>query len=190
MKNYILVVLLVLMLVLSATDMVIEKNDGSMMSVPVDQIDNITFAQYEEAVVAGITLQWRTAGDYLFVNLMAPTTGWVAVGFDPVNAMQDADIIIGYVDSSGEVYIRDDYGTSPGSHASDTSLGGADHVMDHYGMDDGEMTMLHFKIPLNSGDEYDKMLVPGNTYEVILAYGSADNFTAFHTMATSTEIEL
>jgi hypothetical protein len=190
MKNYILVILLVLVMVLSATDMVIEKNDGTMMSVPIDQIDNITFAQYEEVVVDGITLQWRTAGDYLYVNLMAPTTGWVAVGFDPVNAMQDADIIIGYVDSSGEVNIRDDYGTSPGSHASDVSLGGVDNVMDHYGMDDGSMTMLHFKIPLNSGDEYDKMLIPGNTYSVILAYGSADNFTAFHTMATSTEIDL
>ncbi len=190
MKNNILVILLVSAMVLSATDMVIEQNDGTIDYIPISQIDNITFAQYEEVVESGITLQWRTDADYLYINLTAPTTGWVAVGFDPVNAMQDANIIIGYVDSSGEVFIRDDYGTSPGSHAADTSLGGADHVMDHYGMDDGSMTMLHFKIPLNSGDEYDKMLMPGNTYEVILAYGSSDNFTSFHTMATSIEIEL
>jgi hypothetical protein len=190
MKNNILVVLLVSALALSAMDMVIEKSDGSMMSVPIDQVDNITFASYQEVVAEGVTLQWRTDDDYVYINLMAPTTGWVAVGFDPVNAMQDANIIIGYVNSSGEVNIRDDYGTSPGSHAADTSLGGADHVMDHYGMDDGSMTMLHFKIPLDSGDEYDKMLMPGNTYDVILAYGSADNFTGFHTMATSIEIEL
>jgi hypothetical protein len=190
MKNYIFVILLVLVIALSATDMVIEKTDGTMVSVPIEQVDNITFAQYDEIVVNGITLQWRTDEEYLYVNIMAPTSGWVAVGFDPVNAMQDADIIIGYVNASGEVFIRDDYGTSPGSHASDTSLGGEDNVMDHYGMDDGSSTMLHFKIPLNSGDQYDKALVPGNTYDVILAYGSADNFTAFHTMATSTEIEL
>jgi hypothetical protein len=190
MKNFIIVILIVLVTVLSAVDMVIEKSDGSMDYIPVSLIDNITFAQYEEVVVDGITMQWRTSDEFLYVNLMAPTSGWVAVGFDPVNAMQNADIIIGYVDSSGEVNIRDDFGTSPGSHAADTSLGGTDNVMDQYGTDDGSMTMLHFKIPLNSGDEYDKVLVPGNTYEVILAYGSADNFTAFHTMATSTEIEL
>lgn len=190
MKNYMLVILVVLVMVLSATDMVIEQNDGTIDYVPISQIDNITFAPYQEVEDSGIILQWRTDANYLYVNLMAPTSGWVAVGFDPVNAMQDADIIIGYVNASGEVFIRDDYGTSPGSHASDTSLGGEDNVMDHYGMDDGSMTMLHFKIPLNSGDQYDKALVPGNTYDVILAYGSADNFTAFHTMATSIEIDL
>jgi hypothetical protein len=190
MKNYILVILLVYIMVLSATDMIIEKNDGSMDYIPISMIDNITFAVYEEIVESGITLQWRTDENYLYVNLMAPTSGWVAVGFDPVNAMQDADIIIGYVNSSGDVFIRDDYGTSPGSHASDTSLGGEDNVMDLYGIDDGSMTMLHFKISLNSGDQYDKVLVPGNTYDVILAYGSADNFTAFHTLATTVEIEL
>ena len=190
MKNYMLVFLLVLVMVLSATDMIIEKNDGSMMSVPIDQIDNITFAGYEELVASGITLQWRTDDEYLYINLMAPTNGWVAVGFDPVNAMQDANFIIGYVNGAGDVFIRDDYGTSPGSHASDTSLGGEDNVMDHYGTDDGNMTMLHFKIPLNSGDQYDKVLVPGNTYDVILAYGSSDNFTSFHSMVASTDFEL
>jgi hypothetical protein len=190
MKKYTLIFLLVSLVVLSATDMVIEKNDGSMMTVPIDEIDNITFAQYDEVVVEGITLQWRTAGDYLHVNLMAPTTGWVAVGFDNETAMQSANIIIGYVTPGGEVSIRDDWGNSPVSHASDVSLGGEDNVMDHSGMDDGNMTMLHFKIPLDSGDSFDKALVPGTTYSVILAYGSADNFTAFHSVATETEIEL
>ena len=76
MKNYILVILLVLVMLLSATDMIIEKTDGSMMSVPIEQVDNITFAQYEEVVVNGITLQWRTDANYLYVNVMAPTSGW------------------------------------------------------------------------------------------------------------------
>lgn len=190
MKNYILAILVVSALLLSATDMVIEKTDGSMVTVPIEQIDNITFAQYEEVVVDGITLQWRTEGEYLLVNVMAPTTGWVAVGFDNVVAMQEANIIIGYVDSAGEVAIRDDWGTGTVSHASDVSLGGEDNVMDPDGMEADGMTMIHFKIPLDSGDEYDKPLVPGNNYSVILAYGSSDSFSAYHTFATSTSIGL
>jgi len=190
MKNYILIILLVFVMLLSATDMIIEYTDGSMDAVPISQVENITFEQYEEVMDSGITLQWRTDDEYLYVNIMAPTSGWVAVGFDPVNAMQDANIIIGYVDGSGDVMIRDDYGTSPGSHASDVSLGGTDNTAGHYGKEEDGMTMIHFMIPLNSGDDYDKMLVPGNNYGIILAYGSADNFTGFHTMATSLDIDL
>jgi hypothetical protein len=190
MKIYFIFILTAFMMLLYATDMVITKMDGTMMSVPVEQVEQITFEQYEMVTMQGIELQWRTDDDYLYVNLSAPTTGWMAVGFDPTNQMADADIIIGYVDGGGEVMIRDDFGTSSTSHASDVSLGGTDDVMDHYGMEDNGTTMLHFKIPLDSGDMYDKVLVPGNNYNIILAYGSADNFTGYHTMATGANIDL
>jgi DOMON domain-containing protein len=190
MKNLVILILLVFVTILSATDMIIESNDGIIDYVPINMIENITFEQYDEVVAEGITLQWRTDDEYLYVNIMAPTTGWVAVGFDPTNAMQDANIIIGYVDGSGEVFIRDDFGTSPGSHASDESLGGDYNVMDHYGKEEEGITMLHFKIPLDSGDECDRPLIPGINYDIILAYGSADNYTGFHSMATSLDIDL
>jgi len=190
MKKYTIFMLIGLIAILSATDMVVNYADGSMDAIPIDQIEQITFEQYEMVTVDGIELQWRTDNEYLYINISAPTTGWVSVGFDPTNQMADANIIIGYVDGSGEVMIRDDFGTSSTSHASDESLGGTDNIMDHYGMDDGAMTMLHFRIPLDSGDMYDKVLVPGNNYNVILAYGSADNFTGFHTVATGTNIGL
>ncbi|MDP8203989.1 MAG: DOMON domain-containing protein [Candidatus Tenebribacter mawsonii] len=190
MKKYIIFMLIGLMAILSATDMVVIYTDGSMVSIPVGQVEQITFEQYEMVTVEGIELQWRTDDEYLYVNVSAPTTGWVAVGFDPVNQMADANIIIGYVDDGGDVSIRDDFGTGSTTHASDESLGGTDNVMDHYGMEDAGTTMLHFKIPLDSGDMYDKVLVPDNNYNVILAYGSVDNFTGFHTMATGTNIGL
>jgi len=190
MKKYMIFMLVGLIAMLSATDMVVNYTDGSMVTIPVGQVEQITFEQYEMVTVDGIELQWRTDDEYLYVNVSAPTTGWVAVGFDPTNQMADANIIIGYVNDGGEVMIRDDFGTSSTSHASDESLGGTDNTTEHYGMEDAGTTMLHFKIPLDSGDMYDKVLVPGNNYNVILAYGSADNFTGFHTMATGTNIGL
>ncbi|MBT3755928.1 MAG: DOMON domain-containing protein [Candidatus Cloacimonetes bacterium] len=190
MKKYMIFMLISIVAITSATDMVVNYTDGSMISIPIEQVDQITFEQYEMVTVEGIELQWRTDDEYLYVNVSAPTTGWVAVGFDPTNQMADANIIIGYVDDGGDLFIRDDFGTSPTSHASDESLGGVNNITQEYGMEENDMTKLHFRIPLNSGDMYDKVLVPGNSYNIILAYGSADNFTGFHTLATGTNIEL
>lgn len=193
MKKYIIFILLGLIALLSAaTDLVVTFTDGHTDSVPVNEIVEITFAPLENVIVEGIEFQWRTDDDFLYVNLYAPTTGWVSVGFDPSNQMADANIIIGYVNDMGETMIRDDYGTSATSHASDVSLGGTDDIDGDYvyGSEVDGTTMLHFKIPLNSGDMYDKELVPGNTYTIILAYGSTDNFTGFHTVATGTTIQL
>jgi len=176
---------------LAAADMVINKTDGTDIVVPLDEIENITFSamEYNEVTVEGITFQWMTDDEYLYGMVSAPTSGWVAVGFDPTNQMADANIIIGYVDG-GMVSIRDDFGTSSTSHASDTSLGGTDNIMDPGGMEENGDTMISFKIPLNSTDMYDQELIPGENYTIILAYGSADNFTSYHTLATFTDIDL
>jgi len=131
-----------------------------------------------------------TNAEYLYGVVIAPTSGWVSVGFDPTNQMEDANIIIGYVESNGSVNIRDDFGTSITSHASDLTLGGTDNIMEPTGEEGDASTMISFRIPLNSGDQFDRVLIPGNTYTIILAYGSSDNFTGFHTLATSTVIDL
>ncbi|HPF33332.1 MAG TPA: DOMON domain-containing protein, partial [Candidatus Sabulitectum sp.] len=53
---------------------------------------------WQEITVDGFTLRWATVeGNNLAVQLNGPTTGWVAVGFDPTQMMLNANIIIGYV---------------------------------------------------------------------------------------------
>ncbi len=193
MRNSIIILILVtIAATIFAADMVINKTDGTEIVIPILEIEDITFTTttWNEVIVDGITFQWMTDDEDLYGMVTAPTSGWVAVGFDPTNQMQNANIIIGYVDVNGMVNIRDDWGISATSHASDTSLGGTDNVMEPAGEEGGASTMISFKIPLNSGDQYDRVLVTGNTYTIILAYGSVDNFTSFHTLATFTEIEL
>ncbi len=70
------------------------------------------FAQaWQEITVDGFTLRWATVpGDTLAVELSGPTTGWVAVGFNPTQAMLNGNIIIGYVVASTTT-LRDDFGT-------------------------------------------------------------------------------
>lgn len=147
---------------------------------------------WQELEVDGFLLKWQTQpGENLAVELTGPTTGWVAVGFDPAMMMMEANIIIGYV-SEGNAYIRDDWGTHATSHQADTALGGTDDVTVLGGFESGGSTQIQFSIPLDSGDPYDKPLVPGETYTVLLARGpdGAKDFTTYHEFYTTAQITI
>jgi len=138
-------------------------------------------AAYSVHKAGDITLSWMVDGKMLHVKVSAPTTGWVAVGFDPKSHMEGANLILGYV-KDGQVHIEDDYATQPYGHASDVSLGGTDNVTDAAGTESGGVTEISFTIPLDSGDQYDRVLVPGQTYKIILAHGAdgVDDFITHH----------
>ena len=147
---------------------------------------------WQEITADGFTLRWATvAGDNLAVELNGPTTGWVAVGFDPTQQMLNANIIIGYV-ASGTPVIRDDWGWQATSHRDDTLLEGTSDVITDGGFEAGGSTEIHFTIPLNSGDAFDKVLIPGNTYTVIMARSAdgGDDFSAPHSVVTTSSISI
>jgi len=146
---------------------------------------------WQSVTAAGVTLEYRVLADAatLEAKLTGQTTGWVAVGFNPTSVMQNANFIIGYV-SGTNAQIRDDWGTSNTSHASDTSLGGTSNVSLTTGTESGGSTMLHFTIPLNSGDQYDRPLAVNQSYQIILARGTADNYTGMHSDANYAQISL
>lgn len=141
--------------------------------------------QYQDTLVKDFHLMWRvdTLG-LLYVKVMAPTTGWVAVGFGPSNIMKDANIILGYV-KADTAYFSDEFGVALTSHKPDASLGGSDDVKEKSGIESENMTEIRFAIPMNSGDSYDKVLEKGKTYKVIVAAGSSDNFTSPHVKTAS-----
>ncbi len=138
-----------------------------------------------------ITFTWKPEGGNLNATVKAPTTGWVAVGFDPATVMMDANLIIGYVKDE-QVFIRDDYGNSLFGHAADVTGGGQDNVTNKRGTEEGGATEISFTIPLDSGDERDRKLVAGETYKVLFAYGpdNADNFKTRHKVRTWTPLKI
>jgi hypothetical protein len=134
---------------------------------------------FESISSAGVSFYWKIVGDNLEGILEAETTGWIAVGFDPSSMMKDANFIIGYVED-GEAYIRDDWGNGATSHKSDEDLGGSNNVEILGGSEANGKTTLRFRIPLDSGDSYDKPIEPGTTYTVLFAYGVSDDFRGMH----------
>lgn len=144
-----------------------------------------------EISVDNVLLSWQIGDSNIEFDFTAPTTGWIAVGFDPTAAMKDADIIIGYVSGDGS-HIRDDWGDGFTSHRPDTEIGGTDDVTLISGNEEDGTTRLIFSIPLSSGDSYDKELAAGEAYKILLAYGpdDADNFQGYHAWVKVMEIEL
>lgn len=145
---------------------------------------------YKTKTINNITLQWKTdtLGN-LLVKVSATTVGWVAVGFDPTVGMQDANIVIGYV-VNDTANIRDDFGTGLHAHAADITLGGVDNVVSKSGTESAGVTQISFTIPLDSGDSRDRVLVIGQSYQVILAWGTDDAFDMPHTVRVATEIDV
>ncbi len=177
---------LMLMMVLAAAALSANGNGESEgAEVPVRE-------GYSSADIEAINFQWKVEGENLSVQLTAPTTGWVAIGFDPSRKMKDANIIIGYLDDDGKARVRDDFGTGQTRHGADTDNGGSEDLSDIEGEEADGMTRIRFTIPLDSGDSMDKPLSPGNTYTIIAAYGpdGKDDFGSYHATRGSADIEL
>lgn len=141
----------------------------------------IDLGEYAQSTnVAGVDVYWTAGTNLLRVGLESPGTGYVSIGFDPDNRMEGANYIVGYV-HEGETFIRDDYGTGPTSHGADIERGGEDNILSSGGTEWADHTVLEFVIPLDSGDDSDKPLVFGGTYDILVAYHDLqDGFTSRH----------
>lgn len=148
---------------------------------------------YNTKTVDNFTVMWKTndAADSLLVKVSATTVGLVMIGFDlnPLNGLQGANIITGYV-ASDTAYIRDNFGTGLQAYAADVVLGGTDDATDKAGTEIDGVTEISFTIPLDSGDSRDCVLEVGQAYIIFLAWGTADNHDAPYTVYVSTEIDI
>ncbi|MBI4833325.1 MAG: fibronectin type III domain-containing protein [Planctomycetes bacterium] len=151
-----------------------------------NEVPAVTF---NRTTAGDMVLQWKAEGNNLRIRVSAPTAGWVAVGFKTAAGKKDANIIMGYVKKNG-VFIEDNYGIGATNHAADTAGGGTDNVTEKTGTEAKGTTELVFTIPLDSGDDRDKKLVVGNTYNTMLAYGKTDNFTGMHTFFRVIKIKI
>lgn len=117
-------------------------------------------------------IHYRTDGRYLYVGLKAKTTGWVGVGIETGEGMQNAGIVFGYV-SDGKAMVYDSFGVSRFEHLPDTRLGGTDDIVESGGKEEAGFTIIEFKMPIFTGDKYDIPLVTG-VQKIIWAYGATD----------------
>jgi len=128
---------------------------------------------------------WLTRDGNLMFAVKSVGKGWVAVGFDPTTMMRNANIIIGDVTEDGTINIEDHFGVANTAHRKDDE----NNILQAAGTENEDGTVLEFVIPLNSGDDMDRVLELGQEYKVILAYHmSDDGFKIRHSNRTSVNI--
>jgi hypothetical protein len=149
-------------------------------------IEDDEYAHFFEDAGIGMRVYWRNDQTTLTMGLVSPGTGWVSVGFDATNVKQDADIILAAV-VGNQLVIEDHFGTGPYSHALDAEQ----NILESAGIESGGQTVVEFSIPLNSGDSWDKPLVPGNTYPLLLGYHrTSDDMSRKHSEGSTTQFTL
>ena len=138
----------------------------------------------------GVQMFWKVTDSELHIKIIAETTGWVGVGFNPTEQMKDANYIIGYV-KDGEAVVHDHFGHEKWNHREDTALGGSRDLTVVGGEEKDGRTTLEFSLPLDSGDDYDAVIDGQGKTVLLLAYGgSRDSLRSMHRYRTTLTIRL
>jgi len=144
-----------------------------------EYIHNISFAD------GNFQIFWSENGSEIILGMKAKSTGWLAIGIDPVLLMQDADMLFGWVTDSDDVEITDAFSTGPtGPHPPDIELGGTSDIIEYNGSELDGTTTIELKRLLNTGDSYDKPIPLTGDVKIIWAYSDSDLFEAQHIKTT------
>jgi len=125
-------------------------------------------------------VHWRNDADELLMAMEGRTAGFVAIGFEPVQAMMGADMIMGWV-SNGDPTVLDLNSTGIfGPHPPDEDLGGRDDILESGGNESSGWTVIEFKRKMNTGDPFDKSFQPGQKVNIIWSMSSSDSLAPRH----------
>lgn len=120
--------------------------------------------------------------------LVAPTSGWIAVGLGPTSVHVNLDTIVGYVDTANAVKVGDYWLYDKVAPTLDTTDGGRDNILSKNGQLVGGTTTIKFVRQLNTGDTKDKILESGKTIQVYYAYSTSKDPRTKHTFFGKTNI--
>ncbi|UJR14303.1 hypothetical protein I4U23_001293 [Adineta vaga] len=129
--------------------------------------------KYSAELQENIADLWWTIDDAereITFELHIKSTGWIALGISPAGGMKGADIAVGWVESSGKVYLQDRY-----------AIGNSRPIRDNttedwfvlQGQEKNGWTAIRFKRLLDTCDSMDVPIKSG-TNILIFAYGLVD----------------
>lgn len=121
-------------------------------------------------------VSWCMQDTSFKVLVQAKTTGWVGIGFTPVNAKNivDADVVAGYVDDAGSAHISDMFGTGDGA-VEDTSVGGEYSLTEARGWEENGWTTITFLRQLTNADAKDRAINMKLPIPIVVSYGDGDS---------------
>ena len=128
-------------------------------------------------------ISWKNDQEYLYLALNGSTDGWLAIGFEPLEWMKNADIILSSVQGS-KATVLDEYCTGNyGPHIEDTMLGGTNDIANFGGRKGAGRTVIELKRKLDTGDKFDKSFSPGQAISIIWALSNNPDISLKHNVA-------
>nr|XP_039261858.1 uncharacterized protein LOC120338002 isoform X6 [Styela clava] len=141
-----------------------ESLQDTTNSVEQDEDSDATLVFLNEDV----SLQWSINGNNIVMQVVAPTLGWVGIGFSKDGTMTGADMMIGGIDS-GSQYVYDTFAEVNGVPKVDAF----EDVVLLVAYENSTHTTLVFSRSLNTEDPEDAIIKGGMT-NVIWAFGKND----------------
>jgi len=135
----------------------------------------------------GMDVSWKIEEEHLLISVSAPSTGWVAVGFNTTDDLAGTNLIMAAVVGS-DVILSDRYILAPGKHNPVAELGGTPAAIVVSGSENPAGTAITFKLPLLAQDKLHFDLSPGRSFHLLMAYSREDDFMHHSVMRTSVEI--
>jgi len=130
-----------------------------------------------------LAVSWKNDKEHLYLALNGSTDAWLAIGFDPLEWMKNADIILASV-QGGKAVVLDEYCTGNyGPHIEDTMLGGSDDILESGGSRSAGRSIIELKRKLDTGDRFDKAFSPGGTVSIIWALSNDPDISIKHNIA-------
>jgi hypothetical protein len=126
---------------------------------------------------------WKNDAEYLYMALNGSTQGWISIGFEPVDWMKDADIIMTSVEKGRVIVLDQNCTGNYGPHENDTMLGGTYDILESGGRETGDFTVVEFKRRMNTGDRFDRAFAPGQKVPMIWAMAGSSPEDVKHDVA-------
>lgn len=134
-------------------------------------------------------VDWHFIDDRIYFEMIAPTDGWVTIGFNNKAGTTGAYLLMGNI-IEGQVNLVEHYTKSPGNYLPISELGAKPQVENVNGVEGYNQTTIKFSLPIKSMNKYQKDLSKGTEYIMIIAYSQEDDFQHHSIMRTSVNIRL
>jgi hypothetical protein len=163
-----------------SSNIVAYYNDTS--SIKID--GKITADEYTDSLndsLSYMTIFLTHNSSSLFIGLIAPSNGWIAVGFnEPWKGMANSDMKLGAI-VNGNVSAIDTFGIKHDDPIEDTKDGGTDDILLFNGTENEEYTIFEFVLPFISLDtNHDYNFEINKTLGLFIAYSDEDDFNDGH----------
>jgi hypothetical protein len=137
----------------------------------------------------GMTVSWKFKDDRIYFEMVAPTDGWVAIGFNDSENTTGNYLIMGNVVNS-KVTVEEHYTISPGNYQTFAKLNTSRSIKNTNGEESLSKTTIRFSLPITSSNKYAKDLKQNTEFILLMAYSQEDDFQHHSIMRTATKITL